>query len=74
MRYRIDKRGTIQPIVHRLVSGHASYRIAVRTARRRHERTGLPMGIVTWHDDKYVVMPARMAKAYEAEDLLVEYR
>jgi hypothetical protein len=73
MRYRIDKHGTIQPIIHRHVSGHASYKIAVRTAKRRHERTGIPMGVVTWHDEKYVVMPERHAAGFEVEELLVEY-
>jgi hypothetical protein len=72
MDYRIDRRGTIQPIIDRLVSGHRSYKIAARTAKRRQERSGIGMAIVTWHDEKFVVMPAWQARTFDEEELFVE--
>ena len=73
MEIRTDKRGILMPPLHRHVSKHRSYQIAVRTARRRQERTGIPMAIVAWHDDHSVVMPAAMAEAYDDEELYVEF-
>ena len=73
MHYRINEHGVIHPIVDRLVSRHVGYRVAVRTANRRGEMTGLPMAIVTWHDATFVVMPAWRAQWFDELDLLVEY-
>jgi hypothetical protein len=70
---RIDRRGEFMPLVNRLTSKHRSYKVAVSTARRRQEKTGVPMGIVTWHDANYVVMPAEDARRFDEEELLVEY-
>jgi hypothetical protein len=70
---RINCHGEYAPLVNRLTSKHRSYKIAVSTARRRQEKTGIPMGIVTWHDANFVVMPAEDAKKYDQEGLLVEY-
>jgi hypothetical protein len=70
---RINRHGEYAPLVNRLTSKHRSYKIAVRTAKRREEKTGIPMGVVTWHDANYVVMPAADAKRYDDEELLVEY-
>ncbi len=73
MDIRIDRRGILMPPLHRLVSKHKSYKIALRTAHRRAEATGTPMAIVTWHDDNFVVMPGSLAIPYRNEDLLVEF-
>jgi hypothetical protein len=70
---RTNKHGVLMPLVHPLISKHRSYKIAVRTAHRRAEKLGHAFGIVTWHDENYVVMPPRLARAFEEEDLLVEY-
>src|SRR4051794_4865568 len=54
---RSNRHGEYAPLVNRLTSKHRGYKIAVGTARRRQEVTGIPMGIVTWHDGNFVVMP-----------------
>jgi len=70
---REDRRGEWMPPVHPLVSKHRSYRIAVGTAKRRAKKAGESMAVVAWHDGNSVVMPAEMAKGYDAEVLFVEF-
>jgi hypothetical protein len=73
LQIRTNKHGELCPPIHPHVSGHRSYKVAVRTAKRRQASTGLGMAVVTWHNANFVVMPAEMAWAYDEAELLVEY-
>ena len=73
MDIRWNRRGILMPPIHRHISTHKSYKIALRVAHRRSVALGTPMAIVAWHDDNFVVMPASVARPYDEADLFVEF-